>query len=360
MTKKWVIKIEIEPSSIAEEGVGETVLRELSSLRLNEEEIHHLIHHGETTSEVTLRKKDVAATTDFFAFAKNEVRLLRNASRLATAANYTTALRSLRRFHGKSTLPFTKIWPRFVTDYQQWLLERHVCLNSVSNYMRILRAIYNKAVKKNITVQNNPFADVFTGVAPTAKRAIDPAGLRRLRGLNLVPGSELALARDIFLFSFYTRGMPFVDIAYLKREQIEHDTLTYVRRKTKRAFRVKLEKCTLEIVRRYMTDNSPYIFPILTATDISTTTREYRAKACYHNRLLKKLSEMADLDMRLSFYVARHTWASTAFHSGVDMETISRAMGHSSTRITHIYIKSIEEDQMINRANATVIRRIWK
>lgn len=96
MTKKWVIKIEIEPSSIAEEGVGETVLRELSSLRLNEEEIHHLIHHGETTSEVTLRKKDVAATTDFFAFAKNEVRLLRNASRLATAANYTTALRSLR------------------------------------------------------------------------------------------------------------------------------------------------------------------------------------------------------------------------------------------------------------------------
>ena len=154
--------------------------------------------------------------------------------------------------------------------------------------------------------------------------------------------------------------MPFVDIAYLKREQIEHDTLTYVRRKTKRAFRVKLEKCTLEIVRRYMTDDSPYIFPILTATDISTTTREYRAKACYHNRLLKKLSEMADLDMRLSFYVARHTWASTAFHSGVDMETISRAMGHSSTRITHIYIKSIEEDQMINRANATVIRRIWK
>ncbi len=361
MNKKWVIKIEVEQVGSGLGNNEETSAGNCPNiLRLNTDGLKRFMTLCDTMAQPDMGRNDACGTTDFFIFAKAETRRLREANRLTTAANYKTAIRSLQAYHGGMALPFGQLDCELLEGYQRWLVGRGVCRNSVSNYMRVLRAIYNKGVRKGLTVQRRPFSEVFTGIEPTRKRAIGTAELKRLSLMDLVAGSELALVRDIFLFSFFTRGMPFIDIAFLRPEQIDHGTLTYIRRKTGRTFRVKLESCCLELLDRYAHPGARYVFPILTSTDARTAMREYRSKACYHNRLLKQLSERAGLKTPLSFYVARHTWASTAFRSGVDMETISRAMGHSSTRITHVYIKNIDDDMGVNKANSIVLRHLWK
>ncbi len=78
-------------------------------------------------------------------------------------------------------------------------------------------------------LSGNPFREVYTGVDKTIKRAISLAGIRSIKKLDLSARPDLCLARDIFLFSFYTRGMSFVDICFLKKKCLRHGTLYYIR-----------------------------------------------------------------------------------------------------------------------------------
>lgn len=357
MPKKWVIKIEIEQCGEAFRdgrpvGPGAGVPLPDSPAALRE-----LVEWCEAARPAR-QEAGRGECADFFALASEEVRRLREGGRLTTAGNYETAFRSLRKFTGRAALPLAEVDAALLSAYQRWLTARSVCLNSVSNYMRVLRAVYNRAVRAGLAEQRSPFAAVYTGVGPTAKRAIGMSGLRRLCGLALPPGSQMELARDLFMFSFYTRGMPYVDIAFLTPAQIEGDVLTYVRRKTGRTFRVKLERRPLELLRRYARPGAAYAFPVLTATAEREAVRQYRERSCYHNRLLKRLGALAGLDMPLSFYAARHTWASAAFRSGIGMETISRALGHGSAKVTRVYIRGLEDDRAVDRANALVLRRL--
>lgn len=359
MSKKWVIKIEIEQrgDSFSAGAVGHPDGR--NPLPLATSGLRKLAQWCEAM-EIPSQEEDDGNNVDFFALAREEVRRLYEAGRLTTAENYETAFRSFRRFAGRGSLPIGKMDATLLSAYQQWLTSHSVCLNSVSNYMRVLRAIYNRAVKSGLTGQRFPFSAVYTGIGTTSKRSITMPELRRLSVLKLPPGSQLELARDVFLFSFYTRGMPFVDIAFLTPAQIEGNVLTYVRRKTGRTFKVRLERCSLDLLRYYERPGAPYVFPILSTVSHKEAVREYRERSCYHNRLLKRVAAMAGLDVRLSFYVARHTWASTAFRSGVNIETIARALGHSSTKVTQVYIRNLEDDLNVNRANALVLRRMKK
>lgn len=88
--------------------------------------------------------------------------------------------------------------------------------------MKRLRAVYNKAVEEGWTDDQHPFRKVFTSTEKTVKRAIPLHAIRRLKELNLSHSSSQCFARDMFLFSFYTRGMSFVDIAYLQKGDLTH------------------------------------------------------------------------------------------------------------------------------------------
>lgn len=147
--------------------------------------------------------------------------------------------------------------------YESHLKGRGLSLNTVSFYMRILRATYNRAVAKGLARQCYPFRYVYTGVEKTLKRALPLKFIKCIKQLDLSLHPSLDFARDMFLFSFYTRGMSFVDIAYLKKKDLQNGVLTYRRRKTGQLLFIKWERCMQEIVDKYTLPYSDYLLPII-------------------------------------------------------------------------------------------------
>jgi site-specific recombinase XerD len=133
------------------------------------------------------------------------------------AANYKTAVNSLFKFCGTDDLFMTDITATLMVRFQKWLLENGKSLNTVSCYMRSLRALYNKANKHKRRSLESPFDEVFTQNQPTIKRAASERDIAKLAKLELEEGSQHCLARDVFIFCFCAMGMPFVDLAYLKK-----------------------------------------------------------------------------------------------------------------------------------------------
>ena len=153
-------------------------------------------------------------------FVSEQVKQLREENRFGTANNYEKTMASLMRFVGNEKLTFSSFDETLIADYNTYLIKRGLTRNTVSFYMRNLRAIYNKAVKQKIVVKKELFADVYTGIDKTRKRAVDEKVIINLYNLKLNDKSALALTRDIFIFSYCMRGMSFVDVAYLKKSVI--------------------------------------------------------------------------------------------------------------------------------------------
>lgn len=326
------------------------------------------IHFSFSISFPFKRKASVRAHNDltphlrypFMALAQKQVRKQRCACRPSTIRNYLTALRSFDSFRSGSDLDVRQVTSEVIQAYQQWLSSHRVSRNTSSAYLRSLRALYNKVYPHSLIRRANPFLGAFTGNAPTAKRALGADDVRRLSMLDIsATDATLRLVRDVFLFSIYAMGMPFVDVARLRYEQIADGYLVYERRKTGQTIRVKMDQRMLVIIRRYQRQAAPpdtdYVFPILASLDGSLQgTRRYASALGWYNRQLKRLTAMAHIRRPLSSYVARHTWASLAYRSHVALPVISEALGHTNIRTTQIYIKSLG-GSAIFQAN----KRIW-
>lgn len=310
-----------------------------------------------SVTDITRRFQAPEHRTSFMEFMTDHIQFLLQCNRFGTAKNYRTAMESLNNFLGTKTPSFKEITTQFAEQYNDYLLRKGLVKNSVSFHMRILRAVYNKAVRKRLVEQSNPFQNVYTGVDKTSKRAVNKDVLSRLIGLDLSRSSPLSFARDIFLFSLYTRGMSFVDIAFLKHDNIRDGAIYYARRKTKQQLCIRIEPCIRQIIDRYAGRSSTYIFPILKSEEIAAAYSQYCVQMAYHNRLLKRLSKMLGLQQGLSFYVARHSWATLARDSNVPVSIISAGMGHTSERTTRIYLTSLE-NSLIDNANRGILSRL--
>lgn len=273
----------------------------------------------------------------------------------STVQNYRTAARSLCAYAGHGTdVPLSQIDDNMIMGYQRWLQHRNICMNTVSCYLRSLRSVYKKAVDDGLTVDVSPFRHSFTGKETTIKRSLTEEDIRKIRFLHFRRGTRADLTRDLFMFSFCAQGMPFVDIAFLRLSQIKDDTLTYKRHKTGQQVTVNLLPCMMTIINKYARDDREYIFPIISASDEGTAYREYRDMLGKYNRVLKKIGRMAGVSCNLTSYSARHTWASIAFDKNVDLPVISKALGHTDTKTTMVYIKEIN-DRRLAEANEKIL-----
>ena len=270
----------------------------------------------------------------------------------STLANYSTAIRSLDIFlrnHPTQTL----LDEQLLSAYQFWLQQKGICLNTVSCYIRSLRSIYNLLVGNTLIFNN-----AFTGGTRTRKRSLSVEDVKKLKALRLKGMPQLEMARDLFLFSIYALGMPFVDMAFMKKENVQFDSIYYMRHKTNQPVFVPLEPCMKDIIRKYQHSDTAYLFPILTTTEQPQAYLQYQNKLNSYNRLLKKLSSLAGLNVNLSSYVVRHTWASLAYSSNVELNVISKALGHTNTNTTQIYIRELE-DYRLKDANHIVLGAIF-
>jgi len=285
---------------------------------------------------------------------QNQIRLMRNANRLGTALNYEKTMKNFAEFLGGVNLPFSAMTEQLIADYNAFLVQRGMVRNSISFYMRIMRAVYNKAVRQKLVEQSHPFTEVYTGIDRTRKRAVSETVISQLYKLKLAEGTPLALARDIFIFSYCTRGMAFVDIAYLKKENIQNGVICYARRKTGQLLSVRIEPSIQRIIDRYSSALSPYVFPILTSTETKEAYEEYQTAINNHNRLLRRLSKMLPSGCKLTSYTSRHSWATAARNHNVPISVISQGMGHTSEQTTRIYLTMLE-NSVIDDANQGLI-----
>ena len=293
----------------------------------------------------------------FLLSAEQQAKHCEEANRFSTAKNYRTAIRSLSRFLQGQQLTVKDISPELMADYAQWLRQQGISMNTVSCYLRSLRAIYNKVVKQYDLEDRKPFKDLFTGHTKTVKRSATNDDIKRLQAMILPKHSALQLSRDIFLFSLYAQGMPFVDVAFLRKEQIRDGLIVYERHKTGQQIVVKIEGCIQEIINRYSSADSDFVFPIITAHRPAQAYKQYQSSLRNYNRNLHKLEKLAGLKRGLTSYVVRHTWASVAYDTNVDLAVIASALGHTNTNTTRIYIRDIN-NRRLAEANHKVLGRI--
>lgn len=283
-------------------------------------------------------------TTKFSAYAVRLAEDCRRQGGYSRAANYLTAIHSFTKAVGE--LPLNKISATVVERYQTWMRTQGICENTASCYNRSLRAIYNKAVAEGLVKDCKPFRDCYTGRMKTEKRSVNEDCIRLLKNADLSHHEELKLTRDLFLFSFYTMGMPFVDIAYLKKSQINDTMLVYSRHKTHQLVKVPLCKSALHIINMYSHQTSDYVFPLLSSLNEAKAYQEYCTRLNAYNRSLKRLAKETGIDITLTSYTMRHSWASLAYKSGVPLPVISQALGHTRPDTTMIYIRSLDNAQM--------------
>lgn len=290
----------------------------------------------------------------FFCFMQAVIDHLKQSGKARTGEAYTATLSSFRKFRNGKDILAEAIDSDLMVSYEAWLKGNGTVPNTSSFYMRNLRAVYNRAVEKDITTQRHPFKHVYTGVDKTVKRAVPIKEIKRMKEMDLSLNPVLDQARDLFLFSFYTRGMSFIDMAYLKRADLKNGFLSYRRRKTGRRLLIGWEKCMQEIVNKYTTSASSYLLPIIKEPD-GDERRQYKNALSRINQQLKKLGKRLGLSVPLTMYVARHSWASVARSRNIPVSVISEGMGHDSELTTRIYLASLDTT-VIDKANRLILK----
>ncbi len=297
------------------------------------------------------------ARDTFFTFMEEVISGLKKLGKIRTSETYATTLNSFRKFRENTDVPLEKVDSDLMLSYEAWLKTNGVSPNSSSFYMRNLRAVYNRAVEKELTQQRFPFKHVYTGVEKTVKRAVPLKVIKRIKEMDLSLNPPADFARDMFLFSFYTRGMSLVDMAYLRKKDLANGILSYCRRKTGQRLFIKWEKCMQEIVDKYDTEDSVYLLPIIKPHSKIEERMQYIYAGHNINRSLKAIGRELKLSLPLTMYSARHSWASIAKSKNVPLSVISEGMGHDSEATTRIYLASLD-NMAIDKANSLILKSL--
>lgn len=291
-----------------------------------------------------------------FNYMEHQIAKLKLKGKIRTSETYSSTLSSVKNFRDDCDVLLDAIDTDMMEAYEVWLRQRGVALNTISFYFRILRAVYNRAVDDEIIDSRNPFRHVYTGIGKTVKRALPIATLKVIKGLDLGKWPALDYARDIFMLSFYLRGMSFVDMAFLRKNDLKDGHVTYRRRKTGQLLSIAWTKEMQEIVDKYPANTTAFLLPII-RNAVSNERCAYRNAAYRINRNLKSVAKLAGISISLTMYVARHSWASAAKMKGIPLSVISEGMGHENEATTRIYLASLDTS-VVDRANSLILSEL--
>lgn len=250
-------------------------------------------------------------------FMISEIERLREEGREPARRIYHNMLRTLRESAGKEEIGFEEVTPVFLGKYEHWLLGKRLSWNTVSTYMRALRAGYNRGMKGRPGYVTGLFDKVYTGTRSDVKRAVDARTVGRMIRMSGCPDeSASAKAVDWFVLMFMLRGIPFVDLAHLRRSNLDKGVLTYCRHKTGQEVSISVPREAMEIINRRMVENCHprYLLPILGqprtrkrhTKKALTPYQEYQYALRNLNRRLERVSVDLRLGGRLSSYIAKH------------------------------------------------------
>lgn len=354
-----------ESSAIA---LGDSPERELQlsaireNIRRDLERIAEIIKHlsqvriSYSAEEIIDEYRAYTRRYSLFNYMQTLILKLRHNAQIRTSETYTATLNSFRRFRSGEDILLDCITPEIIEAFATWHKRRGNTPNTISFYARILRAVYNRAVEEGAIRDRRPFRHVYTGVEKTVKRAIPISCIRKIRELDLSQSPTLEHARDMFLLSFYLRGMSFIDMAFLRKSDLRNGYIIYRRRKTGQQLTIKWMREMQAILDKYPSNPTQYLLPIIRAAGINERSA-YRNAAYNINHSLKKIAAKIGISETLTLYVARHSWASAAKEKGIPLSVISEGMGHDSEATTQIYLASLR-NSIVDRANTLILRSL--
>ncbi len=257
---------------------------------------------------------------------------------------------SLVSYNGRLDICFNDIDVEFLRNYEAWLRKKGLAENTIGIKFRTLRAIYNMAIEIGVAKEGNyPFNayKVAKLHKETAKRSLCKEDIERV--LNFTSSNRFMLFPiDIFAFTYYCGGINFVDIANLTKDNIIEGRLVYRRQKTNKLIKIPIHSKAQLIIDRYEKEDSPYIFPILSSfhkTELQKANRIHKVISKVNERL-KQIGNELNLPITLTTYCARHSQATVMKKAGVSISIIREIMGHSSERVTQIYLDSFDNEQI--------------
>ena len=290
---------------------------------------------------------------------------LKEDRRYPAVHTYTSTLHSFAKF-SCGAMPVNDVFtPGRLKAYEDWLLQRRLSWNTISTYMRTLQAVYNRLSPPGTPEHNAKlFDDVYTKVKSQTKRALTEEQMGRLMHTGLaVPCEELQRAQAYFLLMFLLRGMPFIDLAHLRKRDVRDGRIVYRRHKTGKQITLRIPREALPLLKEFKDKDaaSLYLFPILNDAPEGEDAlyRHYQKALRNFNKMLEVLAKWLLPGVKVSSYTARHTWATLAYHIGMPVGIICQALGHSSVRVTETYLKPFENEK-VDKANRKLISAVGK
>lgn len=289
--------------------------------------------------------------TTFFDYTQSIIDILIKTNKIGNARNYRNTLSKLKKFTNGKDFRIEEINYRFIKDFETQYLSEGNSLNGLSVYLRNLRAIYNRAIKDGLVDKAlYPFNDYSIKEVETEKRAISLDAMMRIVELHFEIDSGLFLSRNLFLFSFYAMGTSFIDLAFLKKDNIKNGRIKYTRIKTGAKLDIAIIPEVQVILDHYLQLKSKddYIFPIIKEKnmDLETMYNQVLWALQRHNKRLKKIAQLANIDDNLTSYVARHSFASIAHEKGIPLTAISKMLTHKKLNTTQVYLADLSKNMM--------------
>lgn len=295
----------------------------------------------------------IDAMDSVFNFIRRQIHHKEQIGKVRSSETYRSMLNSFTCFRKGVDLTFDMMDGMLMELYEAWMRKCGLTRNSTSFYMRILRTNYKLAVEKGLTPDRHPFRNVYCGIDKTVKRSLTFSEIKKISALDLSRKPSMDFARDMFMFSFCTRGMSFIDMAYLKKADLNNGCLAYRRKKTGQLMMIEWTKQMQDIIDKYKSDGTSYLLPIITRED-GSERRQYQNQMRKINRLLKDIANRAGLPLSLSMYYARHSWATIARGRDVPLAVISEGLGHDSETTTQIYLDSIKSSE-VDKVNRMIL-----
>ncbi len=307
--------------------------------------------------EANYRGDKIVSKISVYEHFQNRIASFNLSGRTGNARSYKDTCNSFFSYQKDVDLSFKNLNVTLLESYEAHLRGRGNQDSGIANRMRTLRAIYNSAIRNGIVKKDYYPFDKYkisklksTGL----KRALSRQEIKKMLDVNIDERPDLVEVKNYFTFSYFTRGINFVDMMKLKKESVMEDRFEYIRSKTKGRFIVKILPPVRTILDYYLSRNSntDYVFPILLKNDLTPIQIENRKHKTLSkfNKDLKELAKLAEVDKNVTSYVIRHSFATNSKQIGISTDVISQSMGHSNVNITNSYLKDFEDD-IIDDAN---------
>jgi len=291
--------------------------------------------------------------TNFFTYAKTLCQAYLQNGQIGTYDKSNSILKKIEKFHGSENLMLQDVTPDFLRRYESYcrtILSNKV--NTIHKDMKFIKTVFNRAIRMDVIEWKlYPFKKYQLALQKTERMYLTEDELTAIENLKLSEGTKMELHRDMFMFSAYAGGLRVSDVLQLKWKNFDGSHIHFTIKKTSSQLSIKLPHKCIALINSYKEENSQpddFIFPMLPnwldMNNLVAVDAAISSATAYINKNLKEIAKKAKITKKLSFHIARHTWATRALRKGISIDKVSKLMGHSAIRETQVYAKIVNEE----------------